>query len=175
MIASKDSYKVASQIISEGTYISVATSSPDAIPWCSPVFYGVTEELTFIFISSVKSRHATNIRATGRASWAIYWGEKGPEATDGVIFAGSAREIAEATETLTFGNILYDQRFPDGAERSQHPVVPAEWESTERRIYVLVPNEAYKVDKEDPHGVSRISLDLAELSGSGIQHPVLSP
>jgi nitroimidazol reductase NimA-like FMN-containing flavoprotein (pyridoxamine 5'-phosphate oxidase superfamily) len=172
MPESADSYKIACQIISEGTYISIATTSSDAIPWCSPVFYGVTHDLAFIFISSVRSRHATNIRATEKAAWAVYWGEKEPEATDGVMFGGTAREIADESETIAYGNTLYDQRFPDQAERSQHPVSPAEWEATERRIYILVPEEAHKVDKEDPHGVSRIPLNLAKLARSGIRHPI---
>jgi hypothetical protein len=171
MVASDDSHKIAAQIISEGTYMSIATSSPDATPWCSPVFYGVTADLTFIFISSINSRHGTNIRQTGRASWSIYWGEKSPETTDGALFGGTARELADESETVQYGDVLYDQRFPDSDERRQHPVNAAEWEATGRRIYILVPDEVYKVDKDDPHGVSRVPLDLGKLAQVGIQHP----
>lgn len=167
-----DAIQVAQRIINEGKYIALATSSRDGAPWCSPVFYGVTQELIFMCISSTASRHATNIRETGLAAWSVFWGSKPPENTDGVMFGGEARELVEPEETLMYGNILYYQRFPDPVERSQHPVDLRNWEETGRRIYLFEPKEAYKVNTEDPHGVSRSKLDLHDLMGPGIQHPV---
>jgi len=165
---------VAQAIINEGIYIALATSAVDGTPWCSPVFYGVTPDLTFILISSIRSRHATNIRESGKASWAVYWGAKSPEETDGVMFGGFGREVTQESEALKYGNILYDQRFPNVDERAEHPVHPAEWGKTGRRIYLLTPNEAYKVDKDDPYGVSRSLLRLEALRGSKIIHPFSS-
>lgn len=164
---SQDSIQLARQIMSESRFLALATSSSDCIPWSSPLFFGVTEQLTFVCISSVDSTHAANIRSTGVASWSVFWGDKRPEDTDGVTFAGSAREIVAAEELTDFGNVLYDQRFPDPIERTQHPVDSAEWLRTGRRLYVFEPTSAFKVNKEDPHGVSRIELDLVQLKNYG--------
>jgi nitroimidazol reductase NimA-like FMN-containing flavoprotein (pyridoxamine 5'-phosphate oxidase superfamily) len=169
-----DPLEIARQVVSEGQYLALATASADGVPWISPLHYTVTPDLTFIFISSTTSRHADNIRHNGRASWTVFWGEKRPEETDGVMFGGSARELL-GDEALKYGNILYDHRFQDPRQRERHPVDIARFEATGRAFYVLVPDEAYKLDKEDIYGVSRIQIHLPALVECGIvqlaRHP----
>jgi pyridoxine/pyridoxamine 5'-phosphate oxidase len=162
---------VAAAIISEGIYIAIATCDSAGNPWCSPVFYAVTNDLDFIFISAHRSRHATNIRNTGRAAWSVFWGEKRGADTDGVTLSGPARELTDLSEAATFANILYDQRFTTVAERQQYVPDVAEFEATGRRIYVLSSQDAHKVDKTDPYGVSRIKIPLSDLRGR-ISRPV---
>lgn len=168
MAPSDNDYKVAQRVLSEGRYIALATSTKRGLPWCSPLFYALTPNLSFVFISSPDSRHAANIRDTGRAAWAVYWGEKPPEETDGLQFAGEARELGLDEEAIRYGNVLYDQRFTVSAERHRHPITLEKLVASSRRLYLLLPEEAHKVDPTDPRGVSRLELSLSELMGRGV-------
>lgn len=165
-------YTIAKDILEQGRYLALATADEQGSPWSSPVMYAVTDKLDFIFISSATSHHGANIRGRPKVSWSVYWGEKGPETTDGVTFAGSGKQLDEPSTALAYARILYDQRFPDPTERSEHPPIIEEFEATGRKIYLLVPTAVYKVDRSDPHGVSRQELDLNILRSVGVQHVV---
>lgn len=158
------------EIIRDGFYVALATVSPSGNPWCTPLYYAVTSNLEFITLSSTTSIHASNLRGNSEAAWCIYTGALPPEASDGVYFGGSGQEV-EPNAAQTYADELYDQRFPDPAERAKHPANPAYWESTGRRLYLLRPNHAWKVNPDDPAGVSRIELDLEELRAADIGRP----
>lgn len=158
-----DPLEATRRIVANQTFLALATSSPDAWPWCAPVFYAVTPDWDFLFISATNSRHGQHIRATGRAGWAIYRGSDSPEITDGVQFGGSADELPNEASTQALANILYDQRFPDPGNRTQHPANLDRFEETGRRIYRLRPQEAHKLDPAGAHGVERMPLDLERL------------
>ena len=154
--------EIAKEIVGNSLYLTLA--SFDEIPWVSPLFFAVTPRYEFVFISSTTSRHARAIRAHSAVSWCVFLASEAPESTDGVYFEGIAREIRPQDEHVQFyADVLYDRRFPDAAERAAHPANPAYWEETGRRLYVLTPTVASKVDKEDPAGVSRADVDLAAM------------
>lgn len=146
----------------EERFLALATSDND-IPWCSSLFYGVTPAWDFLFISGHNSRHAANIRANPRVAWAIFRGHATPEETDGVQFGGEAEELPNTPSTQGLADLLYDQRFPDPARRSQHPADLRKFESTGRRIYRLRPAEVHKLDPAGAHGIERMELSLETL------------
>lgn len=114
-----------------------------------------------------------NIRSRSRVSWSIYWGDKGPESTDDITFAGEAQQLDNIQSTQLFADTLYDQRFPDPTERKTHPPILSDFEQSERNIFILRPTLAYKVDRRDPKGVSRRELDLSVLKQADIKRFVM--
>jgi hypothetical protein len=174
-MATDTDHRIAVSIIEEGIYLALATSSPSGQPWCSPLFYGIDKRLTFVFVSATTSTHAENIRSTGLGSWAVFQGSKGPAETDGLIFGGTAQELTDESLVREFGDLLFDQRYPDPAERATHPVDPRQFAASGRTIYTLTPNVVFKVNRDDVHGLTRMELDLGILQEMDIVHPRTSP
>lgn len=169
-----DHVDVCLQLLREGRYVALATASPDGNPWASPVHYTLTSDLVFIFISAKSSRHSANIRHSGRASWTVFWGEKPPPQTDGMIFSGSARELSGA-EAVKYASIYYSLRADTRPPHERSPFDVDCLESTDRAFYILTPDEAFKLDKDDAAGVSRLRVDIPTLVNRGVtqvRHPL---
>ena len=81
-------------------------------------------------------------------------------------------KLDDPAEAEHFAGILYDQRYPDPVERSLHRPDLAVFEATGRKLFILTPVAVYKVDRRDPHGVSRRALDLELLRANPIAHVV---
>lgn len=62
--------KLAKDIIKNNIYLTLATA--DESPWASPVFYCVSDEYNFYFISQLDSLHTKNILKNPKVAFAIF-------------------------------------------------------------------------------------------------------
>jgi len=60
------------RIVFESSFMTLATSDADRVPWATPVEYSCDEELRFYWTSLVSSRHSQNIRANPRIGAVIF-------------------------------------------------------------------------------------------------------
>lgn len=54
------------------TFMSLSTSSLHGEPWCSPVFYGIDDDLNFYWLSSPEAVHSKNIHENSKVSIVVY-------------------------------------------------------------------------------------------------------
>ena len=61
-------------LIFESSFMTLATTDGDGLPWVSPVEFVCDEDLSFYWVSVIDARHSRNVRASPRAALSIYDG-----------------------------------------------------------------------------------------------------
>jgi nitroimidazol reductase NimA-like FMN-containing flavoprotein (pyridoxamine 5'-phosphate oxidase superfamily) len=136
----------AADILKKIIYATVATASPTAAPWNTPVYVVYDEQLNFYWASGKQSQHSRNIAENPRVFIAIYdstvpWGTG-----QGVFIAGNAMEVADTAE-IAKACQLRMQRTPD----AKHP--PEEFTHDKpRSIYKLVPSKVWMIQDAKVNG-----------------------
>jgi uncharacterized protein YhbP (UPF0306 family) len=64
--------KRARAILVQIKYVTLATSSPDGVPWNTPVYAAFDEAYTFFWVAAKYARHSQNIRANHRIAIVVY-------------------------------------------------------------------------------------------------------
>lgn len=142
------------KLIKSSDFIVIATCTPDAAPWNSPVAAVADTDLNFYWYSHKETQHSTNIRANGQV-FAVVFDSEGT----GVYMEGEASELETVPDAL-HAQSVYTSKFP--AERVGDFLPPSD-----RRFYRLSPhkiwvNDAEKVGKEFVRDY-RIELDIKKL------------
>ncbi len=92
--------RTASDIIRTIQYITIATVTPDGLPWNTPVYCAYDADVQFFWISATTSQHAINLRSNPHAFVTVY-DSTVPEGTGvGVYFAGQAVQIQDTRMAL---------------------------------------------------------------------------
>jgi len=95
-------------ILSENSYMSLATVDNECKPWSSVVFYAYDEKNVIYFISAIDSRHAINMRSNKNVSAIIYDSHQKIGMTEEIKIVGTA-ELVEETELKKAVKIYSDR------------------------------------------------------------------
>ncbi len=88
--------------------MTLSTFGPDG-PWASAVFYA-SDEFTFYFVSSPKSRHAANLAGDPRIGAAIHEDYRDWRAIQGVQFSGRVVHVEGADRDAALE--CYRRKYP---------------------------------------------------------------
>ena len=90
--------------------LTLATMSQDGLPYATPLFYVVGENLQLYWLSSGSSAHSIHLGKCAAVSAAVYSETDEWEKIRGVQIWGTAEVVGEATERKQTVNI-YTKRF----------------------------------------------------------------
>lgn len=153
----------AGQILESTIYGSLSTSSPDGLPWASPVFFTYDSGWNLYWASTIAAQHSQNLYANqGRAAIAIYSTDREEGKGQGLYLSGTAAEIE--TENVERVIPLLLKRAAKGQQRS-----PADYLApSPRRLYRFQPQAVWITGErlalsETILIDTKIQLDLASL------------
>lgn len=149
-------------ILETTSYCTLSTSSPDGMPWASPLFFGYDSSWTLYWSSALASRHSQNLGINrGRAAIVIYGTHGGEGQGQGVYLTGTAGEI-EPDQIDTVIDLL-NQRSGTSGRRCSTDYLPP----SPRRLYQLRPQKLWVTGERVLHqGVlmdTKIRLHLDQL------------
>ena len=153
----------AQRILNSVLYCSLATSSTEGHPWCSPVFFAFDAELNLYWSSAVVSQHSQNIYNNGGQVSISVYESNCPEGTTGQGFY----LLGKASE-MDLQGIQY--AFPLMEKRSGKPI-PRSYEDylgqSPRRMYRFTPSTVWCNGERFPQGNqlldTKIEVSLAAL------------
>lgn len=127
----------AKDIIKKIHYITLATVTPDGIPWSTPVFSAFDTQYNFYWRSAKNAVHSLNINANGKVFISICdtttpWG-----IGNGVYIQANASELVDKNDIQHALTIL-DKRSPKTSG-----IVAAFMNDSQRRIYKAVPKKVW--------------------------------
>lgn len=90
--------KRAAEIIKQIQYTTLATVTPEGLPWNSPVARVYDKDLNFYWFSDKEGQHSKNVRHNGQVFIVVYdstvpWGEG-----EGVYFQADVVELSDPEE-----------------------------------------------------------------------------
>ncbi len=130
-----DKTEKARKIISDILYITIATSSKDAVPWNSPVYSSYDGNYNFFWVSSPGAKHSKNIKENNQVAIVIY-NSTDPEGTgEGVYIQAKAYELADPKE------IEEALRFHYGRKNKPKRQISDFLDDSPRRVYKAVPEK----------------------------------
>lgn len=154
-----DSYiKRAADIIKKIEYLTLATVTPEGMPWNSPVARVYDENLNFYWFSDKENQHSINVRSSGKVYIVIYdstapWGEG-----EGVYIQANVMEL-EAPEEITYARRIKKGPDLDSPDDFMGDAI--------RRVYKAIPKRVWINDAEVKNGIFirdyKVELDLEEL------------
>lgn len=147
--------KRAAEIIKAIQYTTLATVTPEGLPWNSPVARVYDQDLNFYWFSDKEGQHSRNVRDNGQVFMVIYdstvpWGEG-----EGVYLQADVTELEDPEE------IRSARRLSKGPDMD----APDDFMGNAvRRVYKATPRTAWMNDAEIKEGVFirdfRVELDL---------------
>ncbi len=137
-------------VIDEARVMTLATTGP-AGPWAAPVFY-VPEGFELTFLSSPRSRHASDLATDPRCGVALFPEPGGWAEIRGVQMAGKVERLEGGARRAALAR--YVRRFPFVDPSSAPAVIRAALQRVE--WYVFRPDEVYLVDNR--RGFGRVSV-----------------
>lgn len=133
----------ARQIIKDNNYLVLATSDLHSQPWASPVFYTYDDHYNFYFLSAVDSKHAENIIANKRISFAIFDSSQKVGTADGVQADAEAKLVGKS-EVQKVIELYSDRLFPIPNIPPTERYDPDSYtEPSEFRFFKIVPTTLY--------------------------------
>jgi nitroimidazol reductase NimA-like FMN-containing flavoprotein (pyridoxamine 5'-phosphate oxidase superfamily) len=126
-------------------YATLATVTPEGMPWNSPVRHVYDADLNIYWFSDKQSQHSQNVRANGEVYVVIY-NSTVPEGQGlGIYIQATAVEVVDP------GEVLRARRLKKGAA---YQAMPGEFLGDEsRRVYKAVPRAVWLNGAEVTDGV----------------------
>jgi general stress protein 26 len=125
-------------ILNHIPYITIASVTPEGLPWNSPVYAVHDNEYRFFWNSSKESQHSKNIVANKKIFIVVYDSTVKEGEGSGVYIEAEAKEL-EAGDELAHGlEIFYTAK--------NKPIAPQEnflGEDSPRRFYQAVPKKVW--------------------------------
>lgn len=133
-----DLLATAGHILATTIFGTLSTSSPDGMPWASPVFFCYDLNWNLYWASTMAARHSQNLyHNQGRAAIAVYSSDREEGQGQGIYLAGTAAE-AGADDVSRVIPILLKR-----AARNQHRT-PADYLApSPRRLYRFQPHTVW--------------------------------
>lgn len=147
----------AKEIINKIHYITLATVTPDGLPWSTPVFSAFDTQYTFYWRSAKNAIHSLNIKDNGKIFISIYdtttpWG-----IGNGVYIKATAFELIDKKDIQSALAIL-DKRSLKTVGTAQSFM-----NDNQRRIYKAVPKKVWINSDEEINGIfidKRVEIQL---------------
>lgn len=99
--------KRAREIINTIHYLTLASVTPEGIPWNSPLAYSVDNNFNFYFGSPKHTQHTQNIRDNGKAFVVIYDSTAPDGEGEGVYMTANVRELRDEYEIQEAINVMF--------------------------------------------------------------------
>lgn len=152
---------LASSLITEQLYCTLATTSPDKNPWSTPLFYVFDQHLNLYWSSAIAAQHSQNLAQNqGRSMITLFDANK----VKAVYFSGVATELTEKSQLETVLK-LFDQR----AKRPNPRLAKNYLGESCRRMYKFVPEKVWvtgdRLTVNEQLVDTKIELDLNSLQG----------
>jgi nitroimidazol reductase NimA-like FMN-containing flavoprotein (pyridoxamine 5'-phosphate oxidase superfamily) len=143
----------AREIIESVRYITLATASPDAEPWSTPVTAAHDKDYNFYWTSMAGTQHSQNIRENPRIYFTIFDSTAPIGAGGGVYVKARATELSDPEEIRSAAEILYIRKNKPTRE-------PQEFlGDSPKRMYKAIPEQVWvNLDEEvrnDPINVRK--------------------
>jgi len=153
--------KRATDIIKKIRYATLATVTPEAKPWNSPVAHEYDQDLNIYWFSDKEGQHSKNVRANGEVFIVIYDSTVPEGEGEGVYIQAKVIELSDPEE------IRHARRIKKGPDMD----APDDFMGDAiRRVYKATPQKVWMNDADVKDGVFirdyRVELDLDELKGS---------
>lgn len=138
------------KLLEEIHYITIASVTPEGLPWNSPVFAVRDEKYNFYWTSSPDAQHSQNIKYKSDVFIVIYNSNAQAGEGWGVYMKAKAQELGKGEELYKAIDIFYAKK---GTE-----IKPSEYflDDAPRRMYKLVPVQVWINDYDK----NRIPADL---------------
>lgn len=150
----------ATQIIKQIKYITIASITPEGMPWNSPVYTAYDTNLNFYWFSWNKNQHSLNIKNNPHVFVTIY-DSTVPEGTGvGVYFSGKAYELRNVREMFVGMTVCYKR------VNKKMRAIKEFLKHFPRRVYKFVPEKAWINGDSDINGNYidiRQELDLIKM------------
>lgn len=147
-------------LIDDILYLTLSTSSPEGVPWCSPVNTAFDNDYNFYWGSARDTRHSVNIRQNSRCCAVIYNSALAEGQGTAVYMDGHAYELRP--DTWMEGLHLLRARSGDPDK-----YVPLDYYSALRdvRIYNFRPDRFYMLlpggdPRFDTFAACRVEVDI---------------
>lgn len=146
--------KRAAEIIKDIQYTTLATVTPEGLPWNSPVARVYDDNLNFYWFSDKEGQHSRNVRHSGQVFIVIYdstvpWGEG-----EGVYVQADVVELNDREE------IRIARELKGGSNGDPEEFIG----EAVRRVYKAIPRKVWMNDAEIKDGAFirdyRVELDL---------------
>ncbi|HSX52842.1 MAG TPA: pyridoxamine 5'-phosphate oxidase family protein [Patescibacteria group bacterium] len=142
----KDLSKRAKEIIEKIDYITIASVTPDGMPWNTPVYSAFDKDYNFFWGTHIDSQKAKNIRNDENVFLVIYDSTVPPGTGEGVFIQAKAHQLNGPYEIKHAYKTLID-RHPDSfwgqeAFSEEGPV----------RLFTAIPQKAWMNDDGEKNG-----------------------
>lgn len=137
--------KRAAEIIKQIRYATLATVTPDGLPWNSPVAHEYDNDLNIYWVSDKEGQHSKNVTANKRVFIVIYDSTVPEGDGEGVYIQANVEQVTVPEE------ILKVRRIKKGSHFEQSP--DTFLEESIRYMYKAVPVKVWMNDAEIKDGV----------------------
>ncbi len=151
--------KRAVEIIKQIRYATLATVTPDGLPWNSPVAHEYDSDLNVYWVSDKEGQHSKNVTNNSRVFIVIYDSTVPEGDGEGVYIQASVEQVTDPDE------ILKVRRIKKGSDFEQSP--DSLLGESVRYMYKATPEKVWMNDAEIEEGVFirdyRVDLSLENL------------
>lgn len=132
--------KTAREIIKNNVYLTLGTTDGN-IPWTAPLFYAVSNDYTFYFISQMDSLHTLHLLKNPQVSFAVFDSHQREGTGNGVQGSGKTYQLAdeELTEAFKWYHTTFVEMKPETFKE------PAPY-----RFFKIIPEHFYVLDPDAP-------------------------
>ncbi|MGC5171404.1 pyridoxamine 5'-phosphate oxidase family protein [Microbacterium sp. DT81.1] len=95
--AALDPERLARALVSENSYLTLATAGADGMPWATPVWFAARELDLFVWASKPGARHSRNITENPRVSLVIFDSSRAPGEGSALYVSADAGLVDDAT------------------------------------------------------------------------------
>ncbi len=142
----KDLSKRAKEIVKKIDYITIASVTPEGMPWNTPVYSAFDKDYNFYWGTHIDSQKAKNIRNNENVFLVIYDSTVPPGTGEGVFVQAKARQLSNPEEIKHAYETLRDRRptpfWKPEAFSEEGPV----------RLFTAVPQKAWMNDDGEKNG-----------------------
>ena len=133
---------LATAIIDENRFMTLATADADGVPWASPVWYASSEYREFFWVSSPQAQHSRNLQVRPRVSIVIFDSHR-TGGWNALYMSAMAEELANPDDGIEiFSRGSEAQGF--GPWTRDQVVAPAR-----HRLYRATASEYFVLDPHD--------------------------
>lgn len=156
---SNDHTKRASEILKKIKYATLATVTPEGLPWNSPVAHELDSSLNIYWVSDKEGQHSKNVMANKRVFIVIYNSTVPEGDGEGVYIQANVEQVTDPAE------ILKVRRIKKGSHFEQSP--DSFLGESIRYMYKAVPEKVWMNDAEIKDGVFirdyRVEVSIGQL------------
>jgi nitroimidazol reductase NimA-like FMN-containing flavoprotein (pyridoxamine 5'-phosphate oxidase superfamily) len=141
---------LARQILSDVSYVVLATADADGLPWATPVWFAKEDDPELFWVSDPGARHSQNIAVRPQISMVVFDSTVAPLTGQGVYLSATAEQVT-ATDEIRRGVAVFSRASAkDAAGEFGADDVTGE---ARLRLYRATVHECWILDPDSPHDV----------------------